>query len=57
MWHDESDLSSIKEALSLKLSETLLNIPHADIIEEKALDLLIIPSVITLSLFKSSCYQ
>ena len=57
MWHDESGLSSIKEALSLKLSETLLNIPHADIIEEKALDLLIIPSVITLSLFKSSCYQ
>ena len=57
MWHDESDLSSIKEALPLKLSEILLNIPHADIIEEKALDLLNIPSVITLSLFKSSCYQ
>ena len=50
MWHDESDLSSIKEALPLKLSEILLSSPHVDIIEEKALDLLNIPSVITLSL-------
>ena len=49
MWHDESNLSSIKEALPLKLSEILSNIPHADIIEEKALDLLNIPSAITLS--------
>ena len=38
MWYDESDLSSVKKALSLKLPEFLPNIPHADIIEEKALD-------------------
>ena len=54
MWHDESDLSSIKEALPLKLSDILLSSPHVDIIEEKALDLLNIPSVITLSLSLSS---
>ena len=49
MWYDESDLSSVKKALSLKLPEFLPNIPHADIIEEKALDLLNIPNAITLS--------
>ena len=48
MWHDESDLSSIKEVLSLKLPEFLPNIPHADIVEEKVLNLLNIPSAITL---------
>ena len=49
MWYDESDLSSVKKALSLKLPEFLPNIPHTDIIEEKALDLLNIPNAITLS--------
>ena len=48
MWYDESDLSSVKRALSLKLPEFLPNTPHADIIEEKALDLLNIPNAITL---------
>ena len=48
MWYDESDLSSVKKVLSLKLPEFLPNIPHADIIEEKALDLLNIPNAITL---------
>ena len=57
MWYDESDLSSVKKALSLKLPEFLPNIPHADIIEEKALDLLNIPNAITLSLSNSPCYQ
>ena len=50
MWYYKSDLSSVKKALSLKLPELLPNIPHADIIEEKALDLLNIPNAITLSL-------
>ena len=50
MWYDESDLFLVKKALSLKLPEFLQNIPHADIIEEKALDLLNIPSAVTLSL-------
>ena len=49
MSYDESDLSSVKKALSLKLLEFLPNIPHADIIEKKALDLLNVPSAITLS--------
>ena len=49
MWYDESDLFLVKKALSLKLPEFLQNIPHADIIKEKALDLLNIPSAVTLS--------
>ena len=50
MWYHERDLSSVKKALSFRLPEFLPNIPHADIIEEKALDLLNIPNAITLSL-------
>ena len=46
----KTDLSLEKEALSLKLLEFLPNIPHADIIEEKAPDLLNMPNAITLSL-------
>ena len=39
MWYEESDLSSVKNALLLKLLEFSPNLPHADIMEEKALDL------------------
>ena len=55
MWHHKSDLSSIKEALSIKLPEFLPNVPHDGIIEGKALDLPNIPNTVTLSNY--SCYQ